>query len=52
MRLVRTDEKKYQQQQQSNDNYRDQSTDTKDFQEKYNFYADILLNRRSLYIMT
>ncbi|XP_055841151.1 alpha-ketoglutarate-dependent dioxygenase alkB homolog 7, mitochondrial [Episyrphus balteatus] len=53
MRLVRTDEKKYQQgnsvQNDSNDDeYRNQPTTVL----KGNFYADILLSQRSLYIMS
>lgn len=50
MRLVRVDEKKYQQQ--SGADYRAQpSASTDESPAKYDFFADILLPRYSLYIM-
>lgn len=49
MRLVRTDEKKYQQGKDSQDDYRSQPSDAEIKENK--FYADVLLRRFSLYIM-
>lgn len=49
MRLVRVDERKYQQSNQEDD-YRSQPK-AMDDEKKYEFYADVFLKRRSLYIM-
>lgn len=49
MRLVRTDEKKYQQGKDSQDDYRSQPSEAEIKENK--FYADVLLKRFSLYIM-
>lgn len=54
MRLVRVDETKYQQKDDDGENsdYRSQPLEASGESPKYNFYADVLLKRRSLYIMS
>lgn len=56
MRLVRTDEKKYVQGKETSDDYRAVTKDVKSIAdsgeaEKGQYFADIWLKRRSLYIM-